>query len=468
MSLGRRSGIEFWPDDRADVRVIDLRINTLVRELREALGDNANSPRYIETERKEGFKFIAPVTVLALSDGPYQSPNTVEASAPSKRAQGSQSASSSQGRPGSAVKRRFRPLLLAGALVAAIGLVVFMVRPRGHVEVSNVTFSGRQLLAWKNDRVAWSYDFGQPVREDFAQPPYLDQRLVIQDVNNDDRKEVLLVVPLLFARKGDSSTDALYCFSSEGKVIWQRAFRDRLRFHGDDAGPRWGFGALMTAPDGDKMSIWFTICELYLSTSVLFRMDAQGTAKSYFVNYGHLRSLHRLQTATGSYILAGGINNDANCAMLAVLRDSATAGHSPAINSSADCDHCPPGQPIRYFLFPRTEVSKAIGPAYNEIHSITSTAGRMQAMTAETLSPPQEEPHDWAMYYFSPDFEPKNVILSDNYWEDHRRLSAEGRIKHSVEECPERLKPIVVKMWTPEGGWKDVALPPIATATATP
>jgi DNA-binding winged helix-turn-helix (wHTH) protein len=462
---------EFWPDDRADIRVIDLRINTIVKELRDALADNANRPRYIETERKEGFKFIAPVTDLAPSDGQSLYLHSVEASPPKEKAEGPQLAGNAQGRqdlgrPRSTVERRIRLLLVAGALVVAVGIAVFILRPRGHAEVSEIKIFGRHLVASKNGREAWSYDFNQPLREEFVQPPYLDQRSLIQDVNEDGRKEVLLAPPLLFAQKGDSSTDALFCFSSEGKVLWQRAFRDRMRFHGDDAGPRWEFGAMTTAPDGPKTSIWFTICEPYLSTSILFKMYAQGAATPYFVNYGHLRTLHRMQTPTGSYILAGGISNDANCAMLAVLRDSAASGHSPAINTPVDCDGCPPGQPIRYFLFPRTEVCKVIGEPYNDTHAITSTDGRLKATTAETFTPPPEAPHDWAMYDFTTDFEPKSVMLSDDYWKDHRRLSAEGKIKHSVEDCPERLKPIVVKMWTPESGWKDVALPPIAMATA--
>jgi hypothetical protein len=49
----------------------------------------------------------------------------------------------------------------------------------------------------------------------------------------------------------------------------------------------------------------------------------------------------------------------------------------------------------------------------------------------------------------------------------HERLSAEGKIKHSLDACPERLKPIAVREWSPEAGWKDFALPPITPKSAT-
>src|SRR5437762_1952193 len=39
----------------------DNAINSSIRKLREALGDNAESPRFIETLPRRGYRFIAPV-----------------------------------------------------------------------------------------------------------------------------------------------------------------------------------------------------------------------------------------------------------------------------------------------------------------------------------------------------------------------------------------------------------------------
>src|SRR5215831_4395593 len=48
-----------WPDDT----FVDFEsgLNTAVNRLRIALGDSAESPRYIETEARSGYRFIAPV-----------------------------------------------------------------------------------------------------------------------------------------------------------------------------------------------------------------------------------------------------------------------------------------------------------------------------------------------------------------------------------------------------------------------
>src|SRR5260370_6596712 len=54
-----------WP---ADTFVdFDNSLNTAINKLREALGDSADSPRFIETLPRRGYRFIAPVTGV---DGP--------------------------------------------------------------------------------------------------------------------------------------------------------------------------------------------------------------------------------------------------------------------------------------------------------------------------------------------------------------------------------------------------------------
>src|SRR5437764_8016787 len=53
-------------------------LNAIVRVLREALGDSARNPRFIETEPKLGYRFIAPVSVLADAPPPPSEPQPPE------------------------------------------------------------------------------------------------------------------------------------------------------------------------------------------------------------------------------------------------------------------------------------------------------------------------------------------------------------------------------------------------------
>lgn len=61
---------QLWPSDTfVD---FDHSLNTAINKVREALGDSASSPRYVETLARRGYRFIAPVQ----SDGPAENPVT--------------------------------------------------------------------------------------------------------------------------------------------------------------------------------------------------------------------------------------------------------------------------------------------------------------------------------------------------------------------------------------------------------
>jgi DNA-binding winged helix-turn-helix (wHTH) protein len=50
---------ELWPDDTfVD---FDNGLNVAIRKIRDAVGDLAPSPRFIETERAQGYRFVAPI-----------------------------------------------------------------------------------------------------------------------------------------------------------------------------------------------------------------------------------------------------------------------------------------------------------------------------------------------------------------------------------------------------------------------
>ena len=51
-----------WPDTFVDV---DHNLNTAINKIREALGDSADNPRFVETLPRRGYRFIAPVDVGA-------------------------------------------------------------------------------------------------------------------------------------------------------------------------------------------------------------------------------------------------------------------------------------------------------------------------------------------------------------------------------------------------------------------
>jgi len=108
-----------WPSDTfVD---FDHSLNTAIAKLREALGDTAANPRFIETLPKRGYRFIAPIHVVAREPAPVAA-TPADAEAPSEPRPAPAPLSTAPSRT---------PLLTVAAIlaVALVAALVYM-RPR--------------------------------------------------------------------------------------------------------------------------------------------------------------------------------------------------------------------------------------------------------------------------------------------------------------------------------------------------
>jgi DNA-binding winged helix-turn-helix (wHTH) protein len=118
----------------------DHSLGIAVNKLRDALGDSAENPRFVETLARRGYRFIAPVQVME--------PRAVahEHASPVIFPQAGQAAGPAAGTPGipPAWRRMWLPLasILSIAVVAAI--TVLLLRPVSHTpfQIRQVTYSG--------------------------------------------------------------------------------------------------------------------------------------------------------------------------------------------------------------------------------------------------------------------------------------------------------------------------------------
>jgi Tol biopolymer transport system component/DNA-binding winged helix-turn-helix (wHTH) protein len=118
---------KLWPSDTfVD---FDHGLNAAVKRLRDALGDSADNPRFIETLARRGYRFIAPVndSTAALKE-PAQSPQPTQ---------------SSQSRQGIPHSRRYWQVALATSLVLLFG--IFGGWQAGHRSAASVRLSERRL-----------------------------------------------------------------------------------------------------------------------------------------------------------------------------------------------------------------------------------------------------------------------------------------------------------------------------------
>lgn len=128
----------------------DHSLGTAINKLREALGDSAENPRFIETLARRGYRFLAPVAVT----GPALEGMPAPVETPHQTAPGSQGANGAAvPAPPAAVPapRRRRALRVAAAFLSAILLIAggFLIglrlRPAYTAPplITQVTFSGR-------------------------------------------------------------------------------------------------------------------------------------------------------------------------------------------------------------------------------------------------------------------------------------------------------------------------------------
>jgi Tol biopolymer transport system component/DNA-binding winged helix-turn-helix (wHTH) protein len=120
----------------------DHSLGTAINKLREALGDSAENPRFIETLARRGYRFLAPVTVVAEGPGHGFISGAVEEPAPTLLAEGPVAAAKPKGR------LRWRAVLLGVAVPGLIAAAywagarkrsVYSAPPR----ITQITFSGR-------------------------------------------------------------------------------------------------------------------------------------------------------------------------------------------------------------------------------------------------------------------------------------------------------------------------------------
>jgi len=150
------------------------------------------------------------------------------------------------------------------------------------------------------------------------------------------------------------------------------------------------------------------------------------------------------------------VNNEPYIGALAVLDTEQGSTVSPQANgSSYRCENCGTGQPLAYFLFSRTELNKQHDMPLNFVDEVLFQSD-LSVMVTEVY------PAASGIYAFDdPVAGPRSFTLTDGYWALHRRMEAEGVLKHSADQCHDRSQARPVRKWTPLQGWINLSVPAI-------
>lgn len=323
------------------------------------------------------------------------------------------------------------------------------------IRLARISTADNKLVAWnETGKPQWVYQFVQHQDESvtLSQPSY------IGDLDGDLSPEVLSAIyfSVLLPKKAVPQHE-LYCFSNLGKLLWHFQFQETLSFENGTYGPPWFPGELFIYGTPNRTRIAWVVRHQTWWPSVFLLLNNRGQLLGKFVNSGWIHTANLLESSVGRRLLLGGITNASNSGMMAVLDEDHISGSSPEqAGSPYECKTCPEGRPLRYFVFPRSELNLIAGDNPNNVLTIDLRSCEIEVRTYET---PERESGGLrtgavqGIYEFSPQLELKRASFSDAHKDAHRRLELEGKISHPWERCPERKGPTVVRSWEPQSGW---------------
>ncbi|MBI4264540.1 MAG: hypothetical protein HY657_09205 [Acidobacteria bacterium] len=350
---------------------------------------------------------------------------------------GAESASPKVGRTG-ALSRTHAALVLA-LLVGLVSVVAVMLRWDSPT-VANASLVGEEIVAVDTGgRELWRHPL---LHVDGGIVP---ARLLIADVDGDDRREVLAA--LHFMRHGGHGAEAVMLFDDRGRLRWQRSLDDHYQFGTTDYAPVWFPDDIVLYRSGGSPRIAVAYHHHTWWPSVVVTYDADGRPVDRFVNAGWIRSLN--VTSDGRYLLAAGISNSFGGAALAVLDPASPGGRSPEAGGTLPaCSNCPPGSPVAYFVAPWSELARP-SDTPTVIVQVDQEGGiEWHAVQREAVDN-GKVPN--IIIGFSPNLEIVRRGVNDYFTEVRTALERSGQLSTSAANWREPL----VREWTPAHGWQD-------------
>ena len=355
---------------------------------------------------------------------------------------------------------RIPRLVQAGIIAAAaIGLFVVVslifkastVAPLATVVLGRNGFDGLDA----EGRTLWSHRLpaGSPHLPDGLQPR-LDY---IGDLSGDGHRVALTTFPFPEPPIDHKANEReIFCFSETGNLLWNLNPNYTLSFNAGQFGPPWHIRRWVIYKVAGQSRIAVVLTHEIWWPSLVVVLDSQGRETGRFVNAGHIFSLVSMESASRPLLLAGGVNNAGGpSAFLAVLDGANPSGTSPEDpESEFGCKNCPPGHPLRYFVFPRSEMNVITMSHFNKTSSIRREGSTIEAETTEVG--PEQHVGVEGMFEFNDDFSLVRAAWSDGYAELHRELEREGKLHHSWKQCPDRFGPPLIRAWDPQHGWTDL------------
>jgi len=324
--------------------------------------------------------------------------------------------------------------------------------------------SGGRLEALDaENHLLWFYDeFPAPLNdEDYREPPRGLLSGAAADIDADGRREVLL------AAWDSSGHGALYCFNAGGNIRFRREPGRDVRFGAKTFNPPFkAVGFQLTKEADGRRSIWLVGNHHYDFPAVVQKRDASGELLAEYWSNGHIVLLAEATMGDRRVILVGATNNESGTnnvpdgASLAVIDYNHPSGCSPAATKKYTCTDSPAALPLRFFLFPRTDVCHALAhPPY--ANQAVVGAGVAEIITVQCAGTVGSSGLITAHlgYRFDEDFNLVGAEAEETYRAAHSQLRILPEIDHPFGPRDEREIAAVRE-------WKDGRFVPVKIGRA--
>jgi hypothetical protein len=245
----------------------------------------------------------------------------------------------------------------------------------------------------------------------------------------------------------------LLWLSLAGSLKRTFAFNDRLPFGSETFSEPWMLTDVVADPISGKRRLAVTAHHFHWWPSIVTVLDSQWTRRGTFVNSGWVL---RLDWLSRDRLLLSGFSNARDGGMVALVDANALDGQSPPTDDAKfTCTTCPSGRPLRYIVFPRSEVNRLTASPFNRA-VVEDLPDRIFVRTVEVPAPANGSTAVDVLYEFTRGLDLIRASYSDRYWEVHRALELQGKINHTRDRCPDRDGPRFIEMWEPASGWKTI------------
>ena len=357
-------------------------------------------------------------------------------------------------------KRSTKRYWIAGAAMAALAATItigiVLRSTHGPRPPADAKLTENALIALDSDgHTLWTVAFHRKLNTAVPHLPW--KFAIVADLLGDGDHEVLAIVPYAMGPNPEDGTECeIICFSSRGKRLWSYLPRETFQFGAHEIhGPWQVLDPIISA----RGVIYVALIHDTWGNSFVVELDPKtGHSTLRYVNTGTTRMLGEARTSGATYLIASGFNNEFDGGSAAFIDERKSFAASPQKQGTRfKCTSCPEGVPDYYLVFPQSEGNRARKLYENPVKNFQVIGNEIQF-----------EKYEWnegdvdAVYLLGlePRIHPISLRFGSAYDLEHRELERIGALSHTLAQCPERLHPLPVRMWTPAAGWTELSFGP--------